>query len=209
MSGTYVAPPNWQPPPPRPPLTPREKSGARLAGILGFLLLSVGFGLFSIPIVVIALGAFFALVVEFFRRISRNDQGFEQFLSAFESLNPTAWILPLILAAVVGLALMAGALLLSARILRSHDVERPWAVTWAGTGVAIIASWFLSGLSAIPFSFTGAFRGDDVEGSIGIGIALAVLSFLIGLAASAVVGWLSWWWMAHAFRRSPTAITAA
>lgn len=209
MSETYVAPPNWTPPPVRPPLSARQKSGSRLAGILGFLLLSLGFGLFAVPLAILAFGAFFSLLVGFVRRASHSDARFEQFVDGMQALNPSAWILPLIIVSVLGLAVMAGALLLSARILRSHDVERPWAVTWAGAGIAIVASWILSGFSAIPLGMTSGMRGDDNLGAIGLGIAVGVVSFLIGVVFAAVVGWLSWWWMAHALRRSPAAITPA
>lgn len=207
VSETYVAPQNWQPPAPRPPLTPRQKSGARLAGILGYILLSIGFGLFALPVVLLAFGAFFTLLIGFIRRVSGNDADFERFLNGFESLNPTAWILPLIIVAFVGLVIMAVALFVSARILRNHDVARPWAVTWAGAGIAIVASWFVSGLTAIPFSLSSGIDGGDSGGAVVLGVAVGILSGLVGIAVTAVTGWLAWWWMAHAFRSSPTAIT--
>jgi hypothetical protein len=204
MSQPYVAPPGWQPPPPRPPLTPRQKSGARLAGIIGFLLLSVGFGLFSLPLAVLAFGAFFAIVLGFIRTASQNEAGFDQFMSAFAAFDPTAWILPLVIAAVVGLVLMVLALVASARILRAHDVARPWPVTWAGAGIAIVGSWLLSGLSAVPFAILNVFRGDDPTTSVGAGIAVGVVSLVLGLVLTGVIGWLSWWWMAHALRAPAT-----
>lgn len=200
MSETFVAPPNWTPPAVRPPLTARQKSGSRLAGIFGFLLLSIGFGLFAFPLVVLAFSALFSFVVQFVRRVSHNDARFEQFVNGMQALNPSAWVLPLVIASVVGLALMAGALLLSARILRSHDVARPWAVTWAGAGVAIVGSWVVSGIVSFPLGLTGGMRGDDNAGAIGLGIGVGIVSALVGLATTVVVGWLSWWWMAHALR---------
>jgi hypothetical protein len=200
MSQSYIAPPGWQPPPPRPPLTPRQKSGARLAGIVGFVLLSVGLSLFGFPIAVLAFGAFFAVVVGFIRRVSQNDAGFDQFMTGFEQFHPEAWILPLIIIGIVGAALMIVALFVSARILRSHGIERAWPVTWAGAGIAIVASWFLSGLSTVPFSIAGGFIGDG-DGAVGASIAIGVVSLLFGLAFTAIIGWLSWWWMAHVMRR--------
>jgi len=191
----------YQPPPVRPPLSPREKSGARLAGIVGFLLLSLGFGLLAIPLSLLALGALFATVLGFIGRVSRDDRGIDQFIRGFEQFNPSAWILPLVIAAIVGLVIMAVALFVSAGILRSHDIARPWAVTWAGAGIAIVGSWLLSGLTAVPAGLFGSFRGDDSAATVGIGVAVAVVSFLVGLFATAVIGWLSWWWMAHALRR--------
>ena len=193
--------------PVRPPLTPREKSGARLAGILGFVLLSLGFGLVVIPVGILLFGAFFALVAEFVRRVSQNDTGFEQFMGGIESLNLTAWILPLVIVALVGLGVMTAALFVSARILRRHDVNRPWAVTWAGAGIAIVGSWFVSSLSAVPYGIISGMSDNDGAG-IGLGIAVGVLSGLVGLATTAVIGWMSWWWMAHAFRRSATEVAS-
>lgn len=204
VSQPPASPPAWQPPPPappRPPLTPREKSGARLAGIVGFLLLTIGYGLLSFPVAVLAFGAFFVFVAEFIRRVSQNDAAFDQFMSGLSWFDPAAWILPLVVIAIVGAALMAGALFASARILRTHDIARPWAVTWSGAGIAIVGSWFLSGLSALPFGLAGGLSSGDTDSTFVISILIGVLSLLIGLATTAVIGWLSWWWMAHAFRR--------
>ena len=200
MSQPYAPPPGWQPPPVRPPLTPRQKSGARIAGIVGFLLLSLGFGLVSLPVAALAFGALFALIIGFIRGVSQNEAGIDQFLNGFAQFDPTAWILPLVIAAIVGLAVMALALIVSARILRTHDTARPWPVTWAGAGIAIVGSWLFSGLSAVPFGVLNAFRGDDPTASVGAGIAVGVFSLLLGIAITAVIGWLSWWWMAHALR---------
>ena len=203
MTQPYVAPEGWTPPPAKPPLAPRQKNGARIAGAVGFLLLSLGFGLFAIPLALLAFGAFFAIIFGAIQRGSRDADlnGFTEFI---ENLNVGAWILPLALAAVLGLAIMAVALFVSARILRSHDVYRPWPVTWAGAGIAIVANWFVAGLVSVPLQFVGAFRGDSGE-SWPVGLIVGVVSFLVSIAATAVVGALSWWWMAHAMR-SPTAI---
>jgi len=193
-----AAPPEaWQRPPARPPLGAREKSGARLAGIIGFLLLSVGIALFGLPLAVLALGALVAVVVGFLQSATGDPQlgGFARFI---EQLDLSAWIIPLIVASIVGLALIAVALVVSARILRAHGVTRPWAVTWAGAGIAVVANWIVSGVLSVPLQFSGVF-GDD---SGGVAIAIAVLSGLVSLAATAAVGWLSWWWMAHAMRPS-------
>ena len=42
-------------------------------------------------------------------------------------------------------------------------------------------------------------RNDGVQG-LPIVIALGVISFLVSIALAALVGWLSWWWMAHVMR---------
>ena len=209
VSQTYTPPPGWQPPPVRPPLTPRQKSGARTAGIVGFLLLTLGFGLFSLPLVVLMFGVFLAVMVELIRGVSRSDVGFDEFMTGLDAFDPAFWIPVLVVAAIVGIALMALALFVSARILRAHDVARPWPVTWTGVGIAIVGSWLVSGLSAIPFAIVDAFGGDDAAGDLGVGIVTGVISLIAGLVITAVIGWLSWWWMAHALRAPATGVAPA
>ena len=201
MSEHYVAAPGWQPQPPAPrqPLTPRQKSGARLAGMLGFVLLSVGWTLVSVPLAMLVFGAFFAFIVAIFLGTS-DVSGIDQFLVGLDTLDFTPWILPIVIAVLVGVAIMALSLALSARILRAHEVTRPWPVTWAGAGIAIVASWLFSWLSFIPLVFVGGVTTEDPD-MVGTGIVVGVVSVLLGLAITAFIGWLSWWWMAHAMRR--------
>ena len=54
---------SWQPAAGRPPLTPRAKSGARWAGILGFNLLSLGWGMFVVPVLLSLFAAFFVFLI--------------------------------------------------------------------------------------------------------------------------------------------------
>ena len=200
MSEHYATAPGWQPQPPavRQPLTPRQKSGARLAGILGFVLLSLGWTLFWVPLSALVFGAFLAFLAGIILGTA-DVSGVEMFLGGLDTLDLTPWILPIVIAMFVGVAIMAFAFVLSARILRAHDVARPWPVTWAGAGIAIVASWVFSWLAFLPLAIVGGLTEDS--GLDGTGIVVGVVSLLLGLAITVIIGWLSWWWMAHAMRR--------
>ena len=184
--------------PGRPPLTARAKRGAAIAGAVGFLLLSLGFAMASFAIGLALIVAFFALIV---RAASgsgtRMGAGFEQLLS---ELDIAPWIAPLVVIVIAGLVLMVAAIVVSGRVLVAHRVRRPWAVTWAGAGIAIVASWILSGILATFFNLAmGGFRWDSPSWGAGF-FGVLIVSAVIGLASNAVLGWLSWWWMAHAMR---------
>ena len=200
MSEPYATAPGWQPQPSavRQPLTPHQKSGARLAGMLGFVLLSVGWALFWVPLAALVFGGLLAFLAGIILGTS-DVSGVDMFLGGLDTLDLTPWILPIIIAMVVGVAIMALALVVSARILRGHDVARPWPVTWAAAGIAIVASWVFSWLSFIPLAFVNGVSTEDV-GTVS-NIVLGVVSLLLGAAIAAIIGWLSWWWMAHAMRR--------
>ena len=90
---------------PMPALLPRQRTGARLAGMISLLALSVGFWMLCVPLTILAVVG---------------------------------------LIAGVGLVLMVVALFTSVCILRSHDVAKPWPVTGAATGFAIVASWIVA-----------------------------------------------------------------
>jgi hypothetical protein len=183
----------------KPALSAREKWGALIAGGVGFLLLTLGFGLFMIPSALLLFGAFFALILGLVRR-ANDDPDLGGFSDFIERIDPGAWILPLVIIAVVGIATMAVALFVSAGILRSRGVRSPWGVTWAGAGISIVGSWVVSTVLSIPFQFVGAFRGDD--STFGGPFAFIALGFgaLVSIAVTAAVGAAGWWWMAHLMR---------
>ena len=188
----------YAPRPVRPPLTARAKRGAAIAGAVGFLLLGLGYAMASLAVGLALIVAFFALIV---RAASgsgtRMDAGFEQFVSG---LDITAWVAPLVAIVIVGIVLMVAAIVVSGRVLAAHRVRRPWAVTWAGAGIAVVGSWIVSGIlgSFLNLAVSG-FRWDSPSGGSGIVVVL-IVSAVVGLASNAVLGWLSWWWMAHAMR---------
>ncbi|MBC7590148.1 MAG: hypothetical protein H7226_03760, partial [Salinibacterium sp.] len=62
----------------KPPLTPRQKSGARLAGIIGFLMLSLGYAMLAIPIAILIIVATIALIFQIAGRASGDADWFRQ-----------------------------------------------------------------------------------------------------------------------------------
>ncbi len=195
--------------PKRPPLAPRHKRGAAWAGIVGFNLLTLGYSMFVIPIVVGFFGAFFGFVL---RQLERSSRGMDSELRSinnfFTALDLGAWLIPGIIASVIGLVIMAVALLLSSVILKAHSVHRAWAVTWAGAGVAVVASWFVSWLPSLLAQLGfGVFGAADVGVWTKVAIAVGIYT-LLGIIVNSVMGWLAWWWMAHALRaRTPSVVT--
>jgi len=205
MSHPFVAPQGWQPPPARPALTPRQTAGARLAGIVGYLALSLGFALFGIPVGILVLGAFFAVILDLVRR-SVDDPRLGGFMDFVDRIDLGVWIVPLVVIAILGAAVMVAALFVSARILRSHDVNNPWGVTWAGAGIAVVGGWIVSSILSVPLQFSWSFADTD-SGQLFPGVVLiGALSILVSIATTAVTGWLAWWWMAHALRARPAAV---
>ena len=199
--------PAWQPPAERPPLSPRSKKGAAIAGAVGFVLLSLGFALFGLPLALLAFGAFFTAIVRLIGRVNdKPDADLLRLREFIDQFQPEQWVVPMLLVALLGLAIMAAALFISSGILRSHGVNKPWQITWAGAGIAIVGSWLVSGVLSVIlqlFSFGFGFGRED---NWGAAIAVGVISLVVNLAASAIVGWLSWWWMTHLMR--PATATA-
>jgi hypothetical protein len=191
----------WQPPTARPQLSSRQKRGAAIAGIVGFNVLSIGFWLLITPILIGAFGLIAGFVL---RQARREDfepnfdlRQFERFIDA---INPEAWVPALVIAAILGLALMVAAVFASHRILRAHNVHRPWPVTWSAIGIAIVASWILSTIGSIFWQIVSAiFSAGPADIGALVGITAAI-SILLALVVNSAIGWLSWWWMAHAMR---------
>ena len=208
--------------PPRPPLEGRQKRGAMLAGAVSFTLMSFGFALFVIPLVLGMLGAFVSTLISW--AVNSNPDDFnvnggpapdelERFLAdAWSTFLP--WFIG---ALILGIIVWILGYLSSLWILRSHRVHRPVAVTWSGLGIAIVGSFLLSALSS-PISglfnlWTPNFGNDNFGGSGGVPnlesfdftpvIGAGVLLTLLSLVINAAIGLFSWWWMAHAFRERP------
>jgi hypothetical protein len=116
------------------------------------------------------------------------------------------WIGLFVASVVVGIGLMIVAILLSGLVLRRHEVRHPWGVTFAGAGIAIVVASIVEGfLGAIVSGVSSAF----VDGrGLGPGIIAGIIvSGVVALAINAAIGWLSWWWMAHAMRPAVTEAT--
>jgi hypothetical protein len=206
----YIAEP-YAPRSARPPLTARAKRGALLGGGLGFTLLTLGYALVAIPVAIGLLVAFFAAIIGFARgRFSDGASSSGGFGVSRVDFAP--WFGLLVASVVVGIVLMIVAILFSGLVLRRRDVRHPWGVTFAGAGIAIVAVWIVEGfLGAIVSGMSSAlFDGRSLgAGSPGAGlIAGIIVSGVVALAINAAIGWLSWWWMAHAMRPAATEPTA-
>ena len=208
-----VPPKNVQP---RPALLPRQRAGARLAGIISFLALSVGFWMLGVPLTILAvvglIGAMFSAAGSAFGNLEWYRQG----EAIIDQLQLEVWIVPLGIIAGVGLVLMVVALFASVHILRSHDVGKPWPVTWAATGFAIVASWIVVAALSVPLQVVGGGLDDNsaqsfplgIGTAIGIGTGVGLLGLLVSIVATAAVGGLSWWLAAHLLRAADSAHTA-
>lgn len=185
----------------RPPLTPREKKGAFWAGAVGFNLLTLGFTLVIMPIMIGFFGAFFSVLMNVAAGDSgEQGTGFLAMLGVMRSIDVGFVVIIGVAIVLIGLAIMTGAIFLSRSILRSHGVNRPRAVTWSGAGIAIAGSWIVGWIPGfiVPFA-TGPFASMGMDGTT-TAISGGLLGVILGIAFAGVIGWLSWWWMSHVFR---------
>ena len=106
------------------------------------------------------------------------------------------------IACVVGVLLIAAGILVSIVILKRHSVNRAAGVTWLGLLLAIVGSWILDTVLGIVI-YAVAAAGDVGKGPVGPGGGLTVIYLSVALAIQVLLGWLCWWWMAHALRRRP------
>ncbi|CAN5181719.1 hypothetical protein BH09ACT2_BH09ACT2_10230 [soil metagenome] len=182
----------------RPPLTPRAKRGAAIAGAVGFVVLSIGYALVALCLGIALLAVFIGLIVRAAR--SSTAEWYSGIVRVLDGLDLRPFIVPLVLVGILGLVVMAVAIVLSGRVLAAHQVRRPWAVTWAGVGVGIVASWVVSGIGGIV-TRVGLGGVDWNSSAAGTSlVTVLVVSGILSVALNAVVGWLSWWWMAYAMR---------
>ncbi len=203
IAGPYGSPSAGYATPARPPLTKRAKKGAFWGGAVGFNVLTIGFGLVVLPILAAIVGAFFSFL---FTQVERNSDylgtGYLAVRGLFASIDFGIVVVIGVVVFLAGLAIMTGALFASKAILRSHGVHRAWAVTWAGAGIAIVASWVVGWIPGVVVQFaSGLFPQGGSDGFAALA-ALGGFGMILGIATTAVIGWLAWWWMAHAFRPS-------
>lgn len=213
--------PHYQPPssaraPAAPPLQPGQKRGAFWAGLVSLNLINFGGSLLLASV-------FFGLILAFVTAIIRAsssdgtvgtlDPETREFLNTVEGFDPTLWIIG---AALLGVLILVLGVFSSYWILSACRVARPWAVTWSSIGISIPVLLLLSFASSVVSQFvaTLAFASaiaetdgslpDFVATGLGTGIVLTALGFIVSIALVGVVGWLIWWWMAHAFRARTT-----
>lgn len=185
----------------RPPLSKRAKTGAAWAGIIGFNMLTIGFFLFAVPLALLAVGSLFGFLVS---EAIRQDADFSmEGLRFLETIDPALWLVPLLIASAVGLVIWVLGLIVSRGILRSSGAVRPWAITWAATGIAVIAYWIIwtiiGAISSIISSFIGILT-QSLGNQATAGLIGSIISLLLAVIINSIIGWLCWLWMAHAMR---------
>lgn len=199
-----TAPVNYATAPKKPPLTPKLKRTASVAGAVSFTVMSIGWGLLSTAAGIGLFAGFFVWVVSLVTASGQGrDAGYYRLMDFIEAVNPAAWILPLVIAALVGIALWVWSVFLSRGMLARAGHSSPWGITWAGAGIAVTASWFVSWIAWLPmqmYGFIAPSAFTSFEGGLTITIVLVAVSLVLNLIITVALGWLAWWWMAHAMR---------
>ncbi|GAB3399797.1 hypothetical protein GCM10027515_06720 [Schumannella luteola] len=202
----YPAPVVFRPPP-KPPLTRERKRAARHAGMLGFGAITLGWNLLSVGAVALML-----LGLIYWAATSSGDVSTFTTLAHYFDRQTGGMLMPLSIAfVVVGLILWVGGVVVSRLLLKRAGFPRPGGITWAGIGLGVGASviviqptiWgIVQAVAAIPYSAidSGAASSSLDPGFVGRGLLTLGIYVLIVVAISVVVGWLCWWWMAHAMR---------
>ncbi|WP_168916648.1 hypothetical protein [Microcella flavibacter] len=180
--------------PVRPPLTPRARAGALIAGAVAMLMVSIGGPLIGIPLLLLFIGLLFATIATSIGGEAQNV------LDEVLSFVPTELLVGVgVVLVLLGIALIVGALFVSRGILRSRGHDKAWPITWAGLGIAVVAGSTVSGLLSLPLQFaTQAVPSFGGSGEIEAGLGLLVIG--VNAVVTAAVGALSWWWMAHVMR---------
>jgi hypothetical protein len=165
--------------------------------------MSIGWGLFSIAVGIGLFATFFTWVLNRVGASGDLNADYFRLMDIIDRINPQAWVIPLVIAGIVGAALWVLSLFISRRMLARAKHPSPWGVTWAGAGIAIAASWVVSWIAWLPLQIAGAVvpgAYNSFESGLGLTIALSIVGMLINLVIAAVLGWLAWWWMAHTMR---------
>lgn len=181
--------------PVRPPLTPRARTGAFIAGAVTMVMVSIGGALVAIPLLLLVIGAIVATV---FTAIGGEIL---QVLEDIERYAPTGLLVGIAVGLMLlGIVLIVAALFISRGILRARGLERAWPITWAGLGIAAVAGWVASGVLSIPIQLSGPFFAGAGGGTDEIEAVLGIVASLAGIVVTAAIGAMAWWWMAHVMR---------
>lgn len=180
--------------PPAPPLTTRQRRGALIAGGVGFTLVQLGLLCFTL----LTMFAIFALIAGFIVAVSGGgNEGVNLFSSGLGQFDPVVIGVVVAVVIVVGVLAVLFGILASRRILKSHGVNRPTAVTWSALGIGIAASWLLGGVGGFGSRFIGS--TDNHLADMIMPWIIGALGVL-GVLSSVAIGVFAWWWMAHVFR---------
>ncbi len=181
--------------PVRPPLTPRARTGALIAGAVTMVMVSIGGTLIAIPLFALVIGTIVATV---FTAIGGEVL---DVLRDIERFAPAGLLIGIAVGLLLlGVMLVVAALFISRGILRSRGLARAWPITWAGIGIASVAGWVASGILSVPIQFAGPAFSAAGGGTGEIEAALGIIASLAGIVVTAAIGAMAWWWMAHVMR---------
>jgi hypothetical protein len=186
----------------RPALSRRQKNGAAIAGIGGFLIVNLGW----LPFILVGILFAFTFVIYFINSVlggadslADSQSNATTIVTDLVGITPGQVIPFTIGACVIGVILIAAGIVFSIQVLKRHGVNRPVAVTWVGLALAIVGNWIFSSIFSAITYFIGALndtgRGIELPNS---GILAA--SVVVTIVYNALLGWLCWWWMAYAMR---------
>src|SRR5690554_3675882 len=132
--------PNYATTPKKPPLPQEQKRAASVAGAVSFTVMSIGWGLLSTAVGIGLFAGFFAWVLGIVSASpDARDADYFRLMDFLDTINLSAWVIPLVIAGVVGAGLWVWSLFISRGMLARSGHPSPWGVTWAGAGVAIAA----------------------------------------------------------------------
>ena len=194
----------------RPPLPKATRNRAFLAGAVSNTLLTAGLTIVLLSCLFAVYAAMFAFVAEVSESSSAPTPLFDSVIRSLGLSPDQAWAVwvSFLVAALLGAALAAAGIWIGRVILRTTDIDRPWAVTWSASGILVgtglLASTVVSP-AAVPFAtiVVAAFAANGIGGwGTGLVLALFIATWIASVVVYAVAGSLVWWWMAHALRRS-------
>lgn len=181
----------------RPPLTPGQKSAAMWAGAVGFPLMSLGFAIIFTLLSWSAVAGIIRGVAS-----QMNDQSAEtlQVISDLDAMWENYWW-AFALALLVGVVIWILGYGASIGIAHIGKVAKATGTTWAGLGIASVAGFIVLWLGYIIY-IVGLIAVLALDGdTAGAGFVIFnVAALVLGIVIWALVGALSWWWMAHCLR---------
>lgn len=178
----------------RPSLTQRQRRGTLLAGGIGFGLIALGLDI---------LGPTFTTAVSFVAFLTFaggiGNSNHEIYSGGLTKLVSDFSVPATIILTIVAAALILG-FLLSRRILRSYGISRPSAVTWSGAGISTVLSGIGSNVVYLVWSGILNIFPPTIQTNQDIQLISLASIIVSHVLLAAVIGALSWRWMAHTFR---------
>ncbi|SDH65477.1 hypothetical protein [Agrococcus jejuensis] len=175
---------------PRPALPPHVRRAARDAGGWGLSFVTVGVNLvvaLSVVAIVVALARW--LLVELVAGSGGIEDAVDDWLA---SIDPTPWIVTVVVAVLVAAGLVALGASTSVRILRRAGVPRPREITWWCCGIGTLVQAGITIVGSGVTTLVGL-----LTSGLGLGIVVA-LSLVLSTALSALAGYVAgprlWAW---------------